>query len=147
MHLHPTIVVLVIPVLCLVVLVLLPYKKSAVLPAGKWFGGAGEALKFIGGLGGGAGVTFFLVFLDDKLIHATDSQQGAADIWFRGFIPLLVLILSLFAVHQLLSRKWKFAQPSVVLALAGIVIGVILSLTITGIWFRGPGMQLVLPIG
>jgi quinol-cytochrome oxidoreductase complex cytochrome b subunit len=147
MHLHPTIVILVIPVLCLVVLVLLPYKKSAVLPAGKWFGGAGERLKFIAGLGGGAGVTFFLVFLDDKLIHAADSQQGAANIWMRGFIPLLVLILSLLAVHQLLSRKWKISQPGVVLALAGIIIGIILSLTITGIWFRGPGMQLVLPIG
>ena len=147
MHLHPAIVICVIPLLFLVVLVVLPYKTSAVLPAGKWFGGAGEYLKFIGGLGGGAGITFFLVFLDDKLIKAADPQQGAADIWLRGFIPLLLMILTLVVVHQLLSKKWKLAQSATVLVLAGIVIGVLLSLTITGVWFRGPGMQLILPIG
>lgn len=147
MHLHPAIVICVIPVLCLVVLVLLPYTKNAVLPAGKWFGGKGESIKFVGGLGGGAVLTFVFVFLDDMITRTADSQQSAADFWLRGIIPLLFFALVLFVLHRLLLKKWNVSQPTAILVLAGIVIGMILSLTIIGIWFRGPGMQLVLPIG
>ena len=147
MHLHPTIVICVIPALCLVVLVLLPYTKNAVLPAGSWFGGKGGSITFISGLGGGAGVTFVFVFLDDMISRTADSQQSTADFWLRGIIPLLFFIVVLFLLYRLLLRKWSVSRPAVVLVLKGIFIGILLSLTIIGIWFRGPGMQLVLPIG
>ena len=147
MHLHPAIVICVIPALCLAVLVLLPYIDGALLPAGKWFGGNGGSITFIGGLGGGAGVTFAFVFLDDMITRTADFQQSGADFWLRGIIPLLLFVLVLFLLHRLLLKKWNVSRPAVVLILAGIVTGIILSLTIIGIWFRGPGMQLVLPIG
>ncbi len=147
MHLHPVIVICVIPLLCLIVLVLLPYMGGTVLPAAQWFGGTGGSFKLLGGLGCGTAMTFFLVFLDDRLIHTAGSQQGGGDIWFRGIIPLLLFTFFLFVVHQVLLRRGKMSHPQVVLVLAGIVTGIILSLTAIGIWFRGPGMQLVLPFG
>ena len=146
MHLHPVIVICAIPLLCLILLVMLPYGKNTVLPAGRWFGGRGGKRSLLAGLAGGAGVTFILVFTDDKLVRAAQSRQGADDFWMRGGIPLLLFVLLMVMLKRTLS-KYKISPSASVLVTAGVVIGIILSLTTIGIWFRGPGMQLVFPLG
>jgi len=147
MHLHPTIVICVIPLFCLVVLVLLPYTRGAVLPAAQWFGGPGGSATFVKGLAGGTALTFVLVYFDDKLIDAAGFQRGGIDIWLRGVIPLVIFAFFMVATREILVRRRKMLQTEVVLVLAGIVIGIIFSLTAIGIWFRGAGMQLALPFG
>jgi quinol-cytochrome oxidoreductase complex cytochrome b subunit len=146
MHLHPVIVICVIPLFCLAALVYLPYGRYTVLPGGIWFGGRGGGKKFAGGLATGAGTTFFLVFVDDTLIRAAQTRQGPDDIWMRGVVPLLLFVLLLYVAQQILRRR-SVSPAAAVLVSAGLVAGVIISLTIIGIWFRGPGMQLVLPFG
>jgi len=143
MHLHPVIVICVIPILSLVILAVIPFREALLLPAGIWFGGKVGRYLFAAGLAGGVVATFFLVYIDDWLIHVSSSQPSAADLWGRGVFPLLLFILVPAVLFQLLVRKYRLLPSAAALVLSGIVVGIVISLTIIGIWFRGPGMQLV----
>jgi len=126
-----------------VILAVIPFREALLLPAGIWFGGKVGRYLFAAGLAGGVVATFFLVYIDDWLIHVSSSQPSAADLWGRGVFPLLLFILVPAVLFQLLIRKYRLLPSAAALVLSGIVVGIVISLTIIGIWFRGPGMQLV----
>ena len=146
MHLHPVIVICVIPLIVLLLLVGLPFWKEAHLLPGKWAGGTGGLWKFSTGIGFGAGVILVMVLLDDMVLQGTAAIVGGADLWLRGFIPLLMYVLLIIGLYFLMKRNWNYSPATAVLVLAGILVGNIITLTLIGIWLRGPGMQLLIAI-
>ena len=141
MHLHPIFAICVLPMLVLCCLVVLPFCNSACLPGGQWFGGnrgAGLAIKIsiISTI-----ATFAAVLIDELIKNgATDT---ATDIITRGVIPLALMVVFYVGGYLILTRKLKYSQAEAVMAGFNFSLTGRLCLTITGIWLRGPGMQLL----
>jgi len=147
LHLHPVLAICVIPLLASVLLLFLPFWQGAVLPPGTWFGGLRGRWLSLGALAGGILATFLLIILDEQLLRTPAGGAGTTDIVTRGFLPLLLFTGALAVGYLLLVRRWKFTRAEAVMAGMTVFFGIVVALTITGIWFRGPGMQLVWQFG
>jgi len=140
MHLHPTYVIFVVPSLVLLSLLILPYWQDSILPQGFWFGGsAGKILAFWTSLAGFS-CTVISIILSEKLRIATES--GATDSLTRGALPTLALLLVYYLSYRLLTTRLKYTRAEAVMAGFIFSLTVLLCLTLSGVWFRGPGMQL-----
>lgn len=144
LHLHPIFAICVLPLLACALLVFLPFWQRAALPTGIWFGGQRGRRLALWAFGAGTLLTFLLIVLDEILIRTGESGSGMADIISRGYVPLCIVVLGLVSCYQLLVRKFKLSRAEVVMAATILCCAGLVALTITGIWFRGPGMQLTL---
>jgi quinol-cytochrome oxidoreductase complex cytochrome b subunit len=143
MHLHPTFAICVLPLFVLFCLVFLPYWRNGLLPEGQWFGGKrGMKLAFWTCLGSIA-LTFATVIIDERI--KTAGESVATDGVARGVLPIVGLVLLYCTGHLVFTRKFKFTQAEAVMAGFVFSITTMISLTVIGIWFRGPGMQLIFP--
>jgi len=145
LHLHPVFAICVVPVLVSSFLLFLPLWQGAVLPEGNWFGGQMGRRLALSTFGTGFLVTILMVALDEKLLRAEASAGGMAGIAGRGYLPVIAVVLCLAGGYQLLFRRLKFTRAESVMA--GMILGCasLFTLTVIGIWFRGPGMQLTWP--
>lgn len=143
LHLHPTVAICAFPLLLLSGLAALPFLQSAILPGGLWFGGVrGARLALLSSVAGFLS-TGLAVVLDAHLL--TDAGIGPAAWAIRGLVPLLVACLSLSSLYLLL-RKRGYSRPESLMAVVLWTLAGIGALTVIGIWLRGPGMQLALPV-
>ena len=140
-HLHPTVAVLLLPVLALAIFVALPFLAAPHGPTGRWF------LSEIGtractiAAGTAVVVTPLLVLVSDRL---GDGATG----WFAGgVLPLLVMVVMVMLLDLLLARvvgvpRDERRQASVTLFAVGFIV-----LTVIAQFFRGAGMALGWPWG
>ncbi len=142
LHLHPVFAICVVPVLASTLLLILPFWQGAVLPAGIWFGGSRGRLLALWTFGAGSLLTFLVVGLDEIVLRTGSGLTEGTNIFFRGYLPVAFYLLIIVCGYQLLVRKWKFSRAEGVMAAVVLSCAVLVALTITGIWFRGPGMQL-----
>ena len=145
LHLHPVFAICVVPLLLLSILFLVPFWQNAVLPGGNWFGGQRGRWLALWSLLGGTLTTILLIVVDEKLLRSGENGAGMADMISRGFLPLIVFSLVFVVGYQILVRKWKFSRSEAVMAGMILCFALLVAMTVTGIWFRGPGMQLVWP--
>ena len=141
LHLHPVFAICIVPVLVSAMLFALPFWKDAVLPGGNWFGGLRGRRLAIWTFTAGTLLTFLGIVLDEKLLR-TGQGEGVADSITRGYLLLIIFICILTGGYQFIVRKLKFSRAEAVMAGVILCFAVLVALTITGIWFRGPGMQL-----
>jgi quinol-cytochrome oxidoreductase complex cytochrome b subunit len=142
LHLHPLFAICVVPVLVFFLLLFLPFWQGAVLPEGIWFGGRRGKLLALWTFAAGSLVTFSLVVVDEILLRTGSGLPEATNIIGRGFLPLALYLLAIICGSLLLVRKWKFSLSQAVMAVVILCCAMLVSLTIIGIWFRGPGMEL-----
>ena len=143
MHLHPIFSICVFPVLCFISLLILPYWNNSTLPEGVWFGGdRGRKLAIII-LIISAIITATTVLLDDLAANMIGSP--ATGIFTRGILPLVSILVLYCLGYYTLTTKFRYTRGETVMAGFIFMVTAMICLTIIGIWFRGPGMQLVLP--
>ena len=140
-HLHPTVAVLLVPLLVLVGLVALPYLTAPVGPAGRWF------LSSLGRRAAGLAAAVAVVATPALVVVSDDFGSGAAGWLVGGVLPLLIVVglavlVDLFLRHALRAPRDERRQAVVVLVVVGFV-----ALTVVAQWFRGAGMALVWPWG
>ncbi len=145
LHLHPTVVICILPLLTVVGLLLLPFLKNAVLPGGIWFGGAqGRKVALWSSLAG------FLCAGGAVVLDSVFSASNAAipdHLWLnRGVLPLVAAGVVLAGWYALWRKQQRCTRAEATMALMIFIAGSIVSLTLVGCWFRGEGMVLVLPI-
>lgn len=146
LHLHPVFALYVLPLLVLLLLLLLPFLQWAIPAPGSWFGGRRGGRLATRAFAAGLLSTFCMVAVDERFFLRTrEGQAGLADIVYRGCLPLLGFAWILIAGYLLLVRKNKFTSGQGVMACMIFSCAVIAGLTIIGIWFRGPGMELIWP--
>ena len=88
-------------------------------------------------------ITSAAILLDEKVKTAAESV--ATDGVTRGVITIAGLVLLYCAGFLVFTRKFKFTQAEAVMAGFVFSVTAMVCLTVIGIWFRGPGMQLIFP--
>ncbi len=143
MHLHPVFAICVFPFIVVLCLFVLPYWRDSALLEGVWFGGNhGKNLAITVSIIGVV-LTVAAVLLDD--IAANTIGAAVADIYMRGIFPLVGMLVWYLLGYFLLTVKFRYTRGEAVMAGFIFMVMGMVCLTIIGIWFRGPGMQLVLP--
>ncbi|MCK5379767.1 MAG: cytochrome bc complex cytochrome b subunit, partial [Acidobacteria bacterium] len=137
-HLEPLIAVVILPMLGALSLILLPYLHFDREMSGPWFlsrtGRTTGALAAMVALV----VTPLLILIDEFWLQ----QTGGAGWPAIGGVAAGVIVFAMFLSKKFKPEKAEFVQALFILFLVGFAI-----LTITGVWFRGPGMALAWPWG
>ena len=146
LHLHPVFAVFVWPMLGAAALMFVPFWRETALPTGVWFGSERGHKLLIWTASAGALATLGLILGDNLLLHSGEIA-AVNTLITRGLLPTVVLIALLASLYFLLVRKLKYTRAEAVTAGIVLVLVALMVCTVIGIWFRGPEMHLVWPVG
>jgi len=145
LHLHPLIVIFVIPFMIILGLLRIAYKQYSASYEGIWFvsstGRSVAIVSFVMALI----VTPITIILDEHIFNFAEWMPGLSPVISIGLIPLCIAFLGCFVLYRLLVKKYSPDKNEKVQMVFVFFLTVFIILTITGIWFRGTGMELVLP--
>ena len=86
-----------------------------------------------------------LVVADERWIDLASWLPAAPPEVAEGLVPAGILTILLVGFHVLLRRRRGVSNGEATQTVAVFLMGVLAALTVTGIWFRGPGMALMWP--
>ncbi len=144
LHFHPLVAAVIIPLLAAFALVSIPYLRFQEEVSGPWF--LSEVGRRTGKVAAlvALGITPVLLLVDELMLQ---PGAGLPSLLWRGFVPLALMLTGAFAFRTFLVRKFKAKKSETVQAVFILFFVVLVVLTITGVWFRGPGMALTWPWG
>jgi quinol-cytochrome oxidoreductase complex cytochrome b subunit len=141
LHMHPVFAVCVVPPLLIGFLAVLPFRQEAILPPGIWFGGRRGRQVAAASTVAGVALVVLGVIVDDMLFAGSGAAQSK---WLLyGVLPTVVFILVVVVHYYLLRQVWHRSTAEAMLGSVTLVLSAVITLTVVGIWFRGPGMALV----
>jgi quinol-cytochrome oxidoreductase complex cytochrome b subunit len=145
LHLHPTFAVFVIPLLITVALIVLPYVNYEEDTRGIWFASrTGRRMAIIAGIAALV-ITAVLIILDEFVVEVGIVSSGAQPLIGQGLIPTIVMAIAVIGFYMILRRRFSATNNEAVQAVYILLVVALVIMTITSVWFRGPGMELVLP--
>jgi quinol-cytochrome oxidoreductase complex cytochrome b subunit len=144
LHLHPLIAVVIIPLLVTLALLLIPYLRYGREQTGPWFLSATGRRSALMAAVVGLVTTPALIVFDELVLQ---PGAGLPTLFGRGLLPLVFVGAAVFGFRALLVKKFGATTSEVVQAVFVLFLAVLVILTLTGVWFRGPGMALVWPWG
>jgi len=144
LHFHPVIAVVVIPMLAALALLAIPYLRYPKEVTGPWFLSATGRRTALAAAALGFVVTPVLIVVDELLLQ---PAAGLPSLVWRGLVPLVVFGAGVVGFRALLVKRFGASKAEVVQALFILFLTGLAVLTVSGVWFRGPGMALVWPWG
>jgi quinol-cytochrome oxidoreductase complex cytochrome b subunit len=144
LHFHPLIAVVVVPVLVALALMVLPYLQYPRELAGPWFLSDTGRRTAVLAAAVGLAATPALILLDELVLQ---PGAGLPSLVGRGLVPLVLLSAGVVGFRALLVKRFGASKAEVVQAVFILFLAALVILTVTGVWFRGPGMALVWPWG
>jgi quinol-cytochrome oxidoreductase complex cytochrome b subunit len=143
MHFHPLFSLFIIPTLAALGLFALPYLRYQTNTAGIWFcSPTGRRFSLIAALTALV-VTPTAILLDEILIGTGTHISGLPGGFSNGLLPFLLLLAGCAGFYLLLRKKFAASRNEAIQAVFVLLVTVFVILTMTGIWFRGEGMQLM----
>jgi quinol-cytochrome oxidoreductase complex cytochrome b subunit len=145
LHLHPTFAVFVIPLLMTVALIALPYMNYEADTRGIWF--ASHTGRRMAGIAGVVAlvITPLLIILNEFVVKTGDLSSGVQPLIAQGLIPTVLLMVSVVLFYVIMRRRFSATNNEAIQAVFVLLITALVVMTVVGVWFRGPGMELVLP--
>jgi quinol-cytochrome oxidoreductase complex cytochrome b subunit len=144
LHFHPLIAVVVIPGLVALALLAMPYLRYPRELTGPWLlTDTGRCTAVVAAVIGLV-ATPLLILLDELVLQ---PGAGLPSLFGRGVLPLVLLAVVIYAFIRLLIKRFGASKGEVVQAVFVLFLAGLVVLTVTGVWFRGPGMALVWPWG
>ncbi len=145
LHFHPLVGAILIPGLVILGIFLLPFFDLNPRNVGVYFRSRrGRALTLLA-----AGIALIAtpawVLLDEYLLDWTGWLPSWPSLISNGLIPLLVITIPLILLDDWVRKSFQADTEERVLFIATFIFTAFIILTITGIFFRGPGMALYLP--
>lgn len=145
LHFHPVVAALIIPSIVLTLVVLLPFYDFETRSVGVYFRShRGRALSAIA-----SGIALLLtptwVVVDEFLIDWGAALPGWDSLITNGLLPLIALLIPLFFIDRAIRSIFKASTEERVLFFFVFFFIAFFTLTMIGIFFRGPGMGLYLP--
>lgn len=144
MHFHPLFAVFVIPVLAGLAMIVVPYFRYGSDGVGTWF------LSPKGRRMGIVSTAMALVLIPVTVVLSEAVLDFQA--WLpalppeisNGLIPFVLVLAGLTGFYLLMKRRFEATRAETVQALFVFLLTTFVILTITGVWFRGEGMALIL---
>jgi len=141
MHFHPVFALLVIPLLLLLLLLVIPFISYEARTEGVWFcSNRGRAMVGIS-IFVGTALTIAGVVLDEFVISV--NPAGPPDMISHGLLPFTAILAVCGGFYFLMKSGFKATNNEAVQSLFTLLVTSFVALTLTGIWFRGTGMQLM----
>ncbi len=145
LHFHPLVAALVIPGLALAALLALPYIDPDLDGAGVWFRSIkGRRMALVAAVTALVG-TPLLILLDEFVIDFAGWLPSLPTLLSNGLVPLALVLLLLFAFYDGIQKMFRATRCETVQATFVLILVAFVVLTVTGVWFRGPGMALMWP--
>jgi len=145
MHFHPLFSLFIIPILAALGLLAIPYLRFQTKTAGIWFcSPTGRMLALLATLTALV-VTPAAILIDEFVLVSTASSNGIPSVISNGLLPFLLLLTGCAGFYLLMKKKFAAALNEAIQAVFVLLVTVFVILTVTGIWFRGEGMQLIWP--
>jgi hypothetical protein len=144
-HFHPFFAVVVIPVTVLAAAIWLPYLKTEDQNQGIWF------LSPIGirsarfALAAGALFTLIFIALSELLPDPELLFPALPPLITTGMIPFLIMAVTIWQFLKFIRKRLGLNRSEIIQSAIVLMITSYAILTLSGIFFRGEGMNLVLP--
>ena len=144
-HFHPFFAVVVFPLTVLTAAVWMPYIKSDNTNQGIWFlsDRGVRSAKF--SLAAGTLFTMLLIGLSELLPDPKMLLPGVPPLITTGLLPFLLLALTLWFFLTYTRRRFSLNRSEMIQSVIVVVVTSYTILTLTGIFLRGEGMNLVWP--
>jgi quinol-cytochrome oxidoreductase complex cytochrome b subunit len=144
-HLHPLFAVFVLPLSVLSAAVWMPYVRSSDNSHGIWFlsaNGIGSAKT--------AAVTATIstvafIALSEILPDPEMLLPGVPPVITTGLVPFMIVAAVMWLFMKYLYRRWSLSRQEMVQSVIVLMVTSYAVLTVTGIFFRGEGMNLTWP--
>jgi quinol-cytochrome oxidoreductase complex cytochrome b subunit len=145
MHLHPTFAVFVIPLLAIAALMLLPYVNYQADTRGVWFAShTGRRMALIAGVAALV-ITPLAIILDEFVISGGTFSAMASPLITQGLIPTMLLTAAVAGSYMIMRRRYSASNNEAIQSVFILLVGALVVMIVVGVWFRGTGMELVLP--
>ncbi len=142
LHIHPVFAVFVIPLALGISLMMIPYLKYDIQAPGVWF--VSPKGKQMAVLAGAASFLIApgLIMLSEWVVQPDVGGPGLPSVIRDGFIPFLLIFTLFGGFYLLMKKRFAASRSESIQALFIFVVIIFVVLTVTGTWFRGPGMAL-----
>ena len=145
LHLHPLFAVFIIPLVLVVTLMGIPYLKYDTNTEGIWFASIkGRRMALIAGFIAIVAAPMGIL-ADEYLIDFATGLSGIPTFFGNGLIPFAFIFFGCAGFYILIKHRYSATNNEAAQALFVFILVVFLILTVTGTWFRGPGMKLTWP--
>ena len=144
-HFHPLFAVFIMPVTVLAAAVWMPYIRSTDTNHGKWFltaSGIGSAK-----LAAAAGliVTIIFITLSEILPDPEALLPGVPPLITTGLVPFILAAATMWLYLKYIRKRFSLNRSELIQSVIVLLVVSYAILTVTGIFFRGEGMNLVWP--
>jgi quinol-cytochrome oxidoreductase complex cytochrome b subunit len=144
-HFHPLFAVFIIPVTVLAAAIGMPYVKSNDNNQGVWFlsrkGISSAKLTAVAGII----MTMIFIALSELLPDPEALLPKVPAVITTGLIPFLLAVVTMWLFLRFLRRHYSLNRPEIMQSVVVMMVVSYAMLTVTGIFFRGQGMNLVWP--
>jgi quinol-cytochrome oxidoreductase complex cytochrome b subunit len=145
LHFHPIFGAVLIPGTALVLLIFLPFYDFSTQnegiyfrsTRGRWLTGIGVLLSLI--------LTPLWIVLDEYFLNWSNWLPDWPSIITTGVIPVALILLGIVILSEVIHWIFEINTEERVMFLVTFFFTALIVLTLTGIFFRGPGMALYLP--
>jgi quinol-cytochrome oxidoreductase complex cytochrome b subunit len=145
MHVHPLVALFVIPILIVIGLVSIPYMSYPTVTAGIWFASRKGRRMALVAVVAAVMATPGGILAGEYLVDFAAWMPGVPSLVSNGLIPLALGLAGVWGFSWIMKRNYSATKNEVVQMIFVLFVTAFVILTITGIWFRGTGMQLTWP--
>jgi len=145
MHFHPLFAVFIVPAVIVAALVFLPYVKYDRNTSGVWFASQkGRRIAIA------AAVTAMIaapigIVADELSFDLTVWLAAVPAVIRDGLIPVIIIAAAMIEIYFLIKQKYSASNNETIQAVFIFLVVAYIIFTITGVWFRGAGMELTWP--
>ena len=145
LHFHPLFALFVIPLLLVLALMGIPYIRYPTMTAGVWFvSSKGRQMAFLSALTAII-ATPAAILVDECLLDFLAWMPVVPSVISTGLVPFALVSAGVWGFHGNMKRRYSPNRQEAVQMLFVFFLTAFIILTVTGIWFRGPGMALKWP--
>ncbi|MDT8306450.1 MAG: cytochrome b N-terminal domain-containing protein [Anaerolineae bacterium] len=143
LHFHPLVGAIILPAVVLFVLAALPYLDTDMDAVGIYFRSRrGRWLSLFSFLWGVL-ITLIYVIVDEFFLDWAALFPGLPSLIANGLVPFALLWLGIIGYFELTRRATRATRCEAILATFVLMLAGFITLTVVGVFFRGPGMALI----
>ena len=145
LHFHPLFALFIIPTFMLIALVSIPYFSYQTETAGVWFASVkGRSMAVVAALVAII-ITPIGIVADEFVIDFAAWMPNIPGEISNGLIPFALMLTATFLFYKVMKNKFSSNNNEALQSVFVLLVVAFIILTITGIWFRGLNMKLLLP--